>query len=212
MDLKDKLDQIFQFVVKTCAEFSIDESHGLKHSIDVVRYSEQIYQVELVFNPELKSKHQVILFSAALHDMCDHKYLDQKVGLERITKLLGMDLKLDTQTINLICKIISTMSYSKIKTDGFAQFDDLIDQLTYNIVREADLLTAYDFDRSVVYSMANKKNTWSQAVQDTAEYFKIRVLKQISDGLFFTTHGLVLAHRLHSQALSQINLCTDPFF
>jgi HD superfamily phosphodiesterase len=200
------LDKVFEFVIDTCDEFGIDESHGLKHSIDVYRYAEQIYQDELKLNPELENKYQIIIYSATLHDMCDHKYMDEQIGIKRIIKLLNIDLQLEYKTIKSICEIITTMSHSKVKLNGFADFPNPLDQLAYNIVREADLLTAYDFDRSVVYSMSNKKIPWSEAIKETSEYFKIRVLKQISDGLYVTNYGLKKAQQLHNIVLSQINL------
>jgi HD superfamily phosphodiesterase len=200
----DKINQIFQFVIDTCDKYTIDESHGLKHSIDVFRYAEQIYQEELNTNSGLESKYQIIMYSAALHDMCDYKYIDEDSGLKRIVKFLYGDLHLDQSSIDLICKIITTMSYTKIKKIGFAQFSDPLDQLAYNIVREADLLTAYDFDRSVVYAMLNKKISWSDSVKETGQYFKIRVLTQISDGLFLTKFGSQKAQELHNQNLSKI--------
>lgn len=206
----NKLDKIFQFVIETCADFNIDESHGLKHSMDVLRYSEQIYKDELensnILNQDLVSKYQVIVYAAALHDMCDHKYLVESYGIERIKKLLYIDLELDHDTIDLICRIILSMSYSKVKLNGFAKFDNQLDQLAYNIVREADLLTAYDFDRSVIYSIINKKMTWYQAVKDTVMYFEFRVLTQISDGLFVTNFGIKKAQELHNYVLTKVIL------
>jgi hypothetical protein len=146
------------------------------------------------------------MYSAALHDMCDYKYIEEEVGLERIVKFLRGDLHLDQNSINLICKIITTMSYTKIKKVGFAQFTNPLDQLAYNIVREADLLTAYDFDRSVVYSMLNKKMLWLEAIDETVKYFKIRVLQQIPDGMFLTKFGLEKAQELHNLNLSKVNM------
>jgi len=174
--------------------------------MDVLRYAKNIYQDELQTNPNLESKYQVIVFAAVLHDMCDHKYLVKDYGIIRIKKLLELDLYLDSKTIDLVCKIISTMSYSKVKLNGLAKFDNQLTQLAYNIVREADLLTAYDFDRSIVYAMSNKSAIWNEALKETQEYFMNRVLKQISDGLFVTKYGLTKAIQLHNLALTQIYL------
>lgn len=203
----DQLNKIFNFVAETCTDFAIDESHGLKHSIDVYRYADQIYLSELANsnNQELVELYQIIIFSAALHDMCDYKYIGEDIGIQRIINFLSKDLKLGSEQIELICKIITSISYTKIKKVGFAQFDKPLHQLAYNIVREADLLTAYDFDRSIIYAMINKKMTWSDAINETVRYFKIRVLTQISDGLFITKFGLEQAQKLHKQTLAKIN-------
>jgi hypothetical protein len=171
----------------------------------VYRYAEQIYQHELKSNQEIETLYDIIIFSAALHDMCDYKYIDQSTGIQRIINFLDLNLELDYNSINLICKIITNISYTKIKKYGFVQFESELEQLAFNIVREADLLTAYDFDRSIIYAMANKKMLWSDAINETVRYFKARVLTQISDKLFITKYGLEQAQMLHNQALSKIN-------
>ena len=42
------------------------------------------------------------------------------------------------------------MSYSKVKVHGYPELGDY--QLAYHIVRESDLLTAYNIPRSIVYN------------------------------------------------------------
>jgi hypothetical protein len=46
--------------------------------------------------------------------------------------------------------IISKMSYSKVKSNGFPCIGPF--QTAYNIVREADLLSDYDFYRCIIYN------------------------------------------------------------
>jgi len=198
------LDKLFKFVTETCDEFNIDESHGLTHSIQVYRYGLQIYNKVLISNPKIELLENVIICSCILHDMCDYKYMDEKVGIKRIIKLLE-DLCLDKEQINLISVIVTTMSYTKIKINGFAKFDNLIDELAFHIVREADLLAAYDFDRSVVYAIECKGATWTEANKETVDYFKSRVLTQISDGLFTIPVSLEIARKLHLLAQSNLN-------
>ena len=199
------LNKLFKFVTETCFEFSIDESHGLTHSIQVYRFGLQIYNQVLKSNPRIDSMFHVIICSCILHDMCDYKYMNELVGIQRITKLLE-DLDLDQIQIKLICKIITTMSYTKIKVNGFPKFDNPNDELAFHIIREADLLAAYDFDRSVVYAIECKDLTWIEANKETVNYFKTRVLTQILDGLFTIPVSLELAHKLHAQA--ELNLIT----
>ncbi len=202
------LDKLFKFVRETCSEYSIDESHGLTHSIQVYRYGLEIYFQVLKSNPQIEEFEHVIICACVLHDMCDYKYMDEKVGVERIVKLLD-SLGLSQANIDLVVKIITTMSYTKIKAHGFPVFDNTISTLAFNIVREADLLAAYDFDRSVVYAMECQGMDWTQANKETIGYFKSRVLTQISDGLFRIPSALDIALQLHEVAsvkLSQIDL------
>jgi hypothetical protein len=193
---------LFEFVMDTCNKYNIDESHGLKHSIDVFNYASKLYLLELNTNPNLKDKKQIIFISAIIHDMCDHKYINESDGIRRIKLLL--EPLIDIKSINSIILIITTMSHSKVKINGFPNLGD--DQLAYNIVREADLLTAYDFDRSIVYAMNNKNLSYLDAFIETEEYFNKRVLTQIDSGLFLTAYGLEEAKKLHANIITFINI------
>ena len=135
--------------------------------------------------------------------MCDYKYMEEQIGIDRIVSLLET-LAIPSDSTNSIIKIITNMSYTKVKVKGLAKFENPIDQLAYNIVREADLLTAYDFDRSVIYAMLNKNMSWIESIKETKRYFKTRVLLQILDGLFVTKYGLSKANELHDQAINKI--------
>ncbi len=199
------LDKLFKFVKETCMEFRIDESHGLTHSIQVYRYGVEIYFQVLKTNPEIENLLDVIICACVLHDMCDYKYMDVSIGIKRIVELLEGLCLCQTQ-IDLIVQIVSSMSYTKIKAQGFPKFNNLLDKLAFNIVREADLLAAYDFDRSVVYAMECKGATWTQANKETVDYFKSRVLTQISDGLFTISAALNIALQLDNLARAKLNL------
>ena len=39
--------KIYDFIVKRCLKLSIDESHAVKHSMDVLKYSQKILDEEL---------------------------------------------------------------------------------------------------------------------------------------------------------------------
>ena len=49
-----------------------------------------------------------------------------------------------SEKLDIIFQIITTMSYSTVKKNGFPSLNEY--QLAYHIVREADLLAAYDID------------------------------------------------------------------
>ena len=155
---------IFNFITRTCNKFSIDESHGLKHSMDVFKYSQRIINSEIKLQPILKDQKRIIYTSALLHDMCDNKYMDEKYGLNRIREFITLSLNYDSKEVETICNIISTMSYSKVKKNGFPIMDEY--QSAYNIVREADLLTAYDIDRCIVYNMNCCNEEYIQSITD----------------------------------------------
>ena len=57
--------KLFQFVILMSAKYSIDESHGLTHSMDVLRFANNIFNSELKnATNSLKSK------LAALNILC----------------------------------------------------------------------------------------------------------------------------------------------
>ena len=88
--------------------------------------------------------------------MCDKKYMNEVEGLKRIEDFIEKDI--DTERKEIILKIISTMSYSIVKKNGFPNLG--IYQNAYHCVREADILSAYDFDRCVIYDMYCNGNTF----------------------------------------------------
>jgi len=75
---------LFQFVMKTVSKYKIDESHGLSHAFQILTQANSIYESEVVKIPELKEHEKVIYIAAIVHDMCDNKYMNTKIGLDTI--------------------------------------------------------------------------------------------------------------------------------
>jgi len=138
--------KLFHFVLYASSKYNIDESHGLSHSMNVLNFAHNIYINELPDFPFLKEQERIIYTSAILHDMCDKKYMNENEGIYEIEEYLQE--KLDPIEIDLTKTIISTMSYSTVKKKGYPLLGTY--QLAYHIVREADLLSAYDFDRCMI--------------------------------------------------------------
>jgi hypothetical protein len=85
--------------------------------------------------------------------------------------------------------------------------------MAYHIVREADLLSAYDVDRCIIYSMVREHLDYEWAVRRTLKIFDERVFKYRSDGLFVTPYSRNLSLRLHEKAardLRQLKLLLSP--
>ena len=194
------LNYLFHYVLLTCKEYNIDESHSINHSMNVFYYANEIYNSELLKNPYLESQKNIIYTSAILHDMCDHKYIDERVGIDKIT--LFLEDKLTKEEIDITKKIISTMSYSKVKKNGFPNIGEY--QLAYHIVREADLLTAYDFDRCIIYQMHHKNDDYITSINKASDLFENRMLKHIEDNMFITDFSKREALRLHKVSLNRI--------
>lgn len=180
------LSKMFKFVISTSRKYNIDESHGLSHSMNVLQYAHNIYASELITDPSLESQQKVIYCAAVLHDMCDKKYIDEDLGIKEINAFL-VDNGLTEDEITLTLSIINTMSYSTVKKNGFPDLGE--NMKPYHIVREADLLTAYDFDRCMIYNLYNKDGNLTFAFDDASTLFKNRVFKHLDDNLLTTKYS-----------------------
>jgi len=183
------------------ARHKIDESHGVSHSMDVLHFAHNIFNNEVYKNPELVTQERIIYVSAIIHDMCDKKYMNEKEGVAEIENYLGD--KLSSLEIETTKKIVSTMSYSTVKKNGFPDLGMYMP--AYHIVRESDLLSAYDFDRSMIYHMYNNGASTEQAFNNAKDLFKNRVFKHEKDGLFTTDYAKSYYPYLQSKALARIN-------
>jgi HD superfamily phosphodiesterase len=192
--------KLLQFVMLTSSKYSIDESHGLGHSMEVLNFAHSIFQEEVQLKPYIEYHERIIYTSAVIHDMCDKKYMNEEEGILQIDKLL--DNELHPNEISMVKFIISTMSYSKVKANGFPCMGPF--QTAYNIVREADLLAAYDFDRCMIYNMKKIDPDLVRSFHSANELFDKRVLRHNDDNLFTTDYAKRMSLVLHSQALHRI--------
>jgi len=186
----------FRYVMETCDIHKIDESHALKHSMEVYGFAKKIYESELVKNSYLEEQQEIIYMTAIGHDMCDKKYMNETEGILKYQKYISEYIK--PTDVEIIGKIIATMSYSKVKINGYPDLKEY--QLAYHIVREADLLSAYDIDRCVIYGMYVEKLEYDEALKRAIELFESRVLKYRSDNLFITKYSKKESLKKHNNA------------
>jgi len=135
-----------------------------------------------------------------LHDMCDKKYMNEEYGIADISEYLRSSGLMDENALTVIIQIVSTMSYSKIKKDGFPNLGEY--QLAYHIVREADLLAAYALDRCTVFGMLVHGKSYTESVVRAKELYESRVMNYIKDGLFITEYSKKKAKILADSYLS----------
>jgi HD superfamily phosphodiesterase len=192
-----QLEKIIRFIDRTCKTYNIDDSHGLGHSLEVLAWSEKLIKDQTLHSETL----QVIYLSSILHDMCDKKYMNQDEGIEKIDEFLAEN-KMTPTEINVAKLIISTMSYSTVKKHGFPNLGPY--KRAYHIVREADLLSAYDFDRCMIYNMHKRNGNLDEAFVDASKLFDNRVLKHNEDGLFMTDYSRQKSLSLELQSLQQM--------
>jgi HD superfamily phosphodiesterase len=182
----------------------IDESHGIMHSMNTLHYAQKIYESELVKNPQLIQNHNVICASAIIHDMCDNKYTDVESGVTDIVKYLKKETSMNCEEIDATKNIITTMSYSTVKKQGYPNLGKY--QQAYHIVREADLLCAYDVDRAIIYDMTQNNCTLIEAFKNSQKFFIKRVFQYCNDNLFIHDYAKKEAYSLHLQAMKKINV------
>jgi len=181
--------------------YNIDESHGLIHSMDVFLKADQIFQKELISYPYLIHQQRIIYASAILHDTCDKKYMSSTEGLQRVRYFLSD--KLPYTEIDIISTIISKMSYSYVKVNGFPDLGTY--QTSYHIVREADLLAAFDIKRSIIYDMEINKRDFISSYEKSEELFEKRMGKYIDDGLFITETSKILAKTYETHCIDELS-------
>jgi hypothetical protein len=104
--------------------------------------------------------------------------------------------------LEILGKIIGTMSYSKVKVNGYPDLGEY--QLAYHIVREADLLASYDIDRCIMYRMHTSNVSYSEALTEALDLFDYRVFKMRKDNLFVTKYSKKESLKLHKKALNDV--------
>ena len=201
LSLINLLNRGFKYVVDTSKLYNIDESHALKHSMEVYQLTKQIYDSEVINNPYLEKQKEIIYISAIGHDMCDKKYMDEKEGIIKYQKYLSGYMS--SSDLEIVGKIIGTMSYSKVKANGYPELGEY--QLAYHIVREADLLSAYDIDRSIIYTMYRDNCEYNKALEEALNLFDYRVFRMRQDRLFKTNYSRKESLKLHKKAKKNVD-------
>ena len=196
------INKAVELVMILCKKFNIDESHSLKHSMEVYNFALRIYESELPMNSYLEEQKDIIVVAAILHDTIDKKYVAEEDGIEEIRKYLNDFMT--PEKLSVIFQIITTMSYSTVKKNGFPLLGDY--QLAYHIVREADLLAAYDIDRCIMYSMYKKNENYLKALDTAIVLFEHRVFRHRKDRLFVTNYSKKLSVKLHKKAKKDIDI------
>jgi hypothetical protein len=198
------ISKMFSYVNLASKKYNIDESHCISHSMDVLNYAHNIYNSELSknINPLLpdNSRERIIYTSAIIHDMCDKKYMNESDGIRDISEFLQE--KICDEEIQTIKSIIQTMSYSTFKKNGYPSLG--LHDISYHIVREADLLSAYNFDRCLIYNMHKSGNNINEAFEDANELFKHRIHLYITDDLFIHEYAKKTACYLHDESIQRI--------
>jgi hypothetical protein len=200
MNYVNLINQAFRFVIQTSQEYNIDESHSLKHSLEVFNFANTIYESEVLKFPQLEKHREIISLASIVHDMCDKKYMDENCGVANMNTY--MKDYISPEELEVVSNIIKTMSYSKVKINGYPEFGE--HQLAYHIVRESDLLAAYDLDRCIIYRMMHCKFNYTDALVESKNLFEKRILNYRKDNLFVTNYSKNKSLLLHKKAVKDV--------
>ena len=203
--LSSTLDCAFDCVQLLTERYGIDESHGLSHSLNTLGFAQEIYRSELRTAPELRAQKTVIFTAAVLHDLCDKKYVNEQEGVREICRYMRAHSAIDAPSLAAVVRIITSMSYSTVKQRGFPQDLGSANLMAaFHVVREADLLAAYDMDRCVVFGMKVNQMPYSAALREARQLYAARIETYIDDGLFVTAYGRRRAAQLLNQHLLRV--------
>jgi len=199
------LEKIIRFINQTCITYNIDDSHDLRHSLEVLGWSEQLTKNN---SRNISPKEaQIIHLSCLLHDMCDKKYMDEKMGLERIKNFLMGELEVEDDILEAVVFIISTMSYSKVVKIGYPDFNNKCDNIDleycYHVVRNSDLLCSYDPERCINYQI-RCGGSRKDGIKKMLELFDNRILMLIENKYINLEEAKPYAIELHNKALTEL--------
>jgi len=196
------MDRLFYFIELMCLKYSIDESHGLKHAKGTFLKAEAILD-SLGIIPE--DERRVALYSAALHDTCDSKYTDVGKASTDIREWL-LDEGWLSEEAEAVIGIITTMSYSKLKTQLSVEHLPVYPdhgkwQTAYHVARHADLLEAYIVARCFLYNKhIHSDLTDDEHWQAVKNLFDLRVFRYVKDGWITLPGALKMVPYLEDEA------------
>lgn len=196
-----QLEQIIKFINDTCLQYNIDDSHDLRHSLEALGWSEQLTKGRTLSPKSL----QIIHLSCLLHDMCDKKYMDEAMGLDRIRTFLKDVLEVEEDILEAVVFIINTMSYSKVIKYGYPQFTEEEKEIEYcyHVVRNSDLLCSYDPERCINYQI-RCGGSRKEGIKKMLELFDNRILKLIDNNYINLDESKVYAIELHDKVLVEL--------
>lgn len=174
----DLFSNAYAFCASVCRAQKIDASHDETHMVRVAKLTERLN--ELCGKHVSEEEKDVMILAAFTHDLCDHKYTDVTAGLEVIDRWLERQ-PISEEQRHAVCRIISTMSYSKVKVHGYPT--DLGRwELAYHHTRIADLIDAYDIERCYQYqSHKHPEMEEMEKWRAVIDVFERRVLTQKDD-------------------------------
>jgi hypothetical protein len=191
------MDRLYAFVEQCCKDYRIDASHGLQHAQGCVQWVERLLVDETDVSED---ERRMAIYSAALHDMCDRKYVDPVEASERIGAWLRNEGWSD-EMADALLGIVNTMSYSKLKAGGGVFPNHGRWQRAYHLARHADLLDGYLVGRCYLYTKHIQPDIGEEECWTTVErLFQDRVFRYVTDGWISLPLAVVYASHMEERA------------
>ena len=196
-------ESLFKFVQSQCEKCHIDDSHGLIHSKRCISWVDLMIDRDKTLTDEQKI---VAIYSAAVHDLCDKKYVQIFEAINELREWLNKQICLTEEMVEGILSIIQTMSYSFLYQrryeDGKHWYPDHGKwDKSYHLARNADLLEGYDVGRCYIYTKRVYQEWTNDEVWERVEdFFHKRMYKYLSDGWLTNPYAIECAPSLEEKA------------
>lgn len=199
-DIKERYSSLYNFVKESTK--SIDESHDFKHAIAVC--ANTLHIARKIFSSETYKRYEPILvYSAMLHDVCDHKYKEESISRATLDDFVYSELGQKKGMV--VLDIIDNISFSKEIKDNLKHLGKY--QILRDIVSDADKIEALGsigIQRCLAYSRkiqpeAEEEDIYLNALQHCSE----KLLHLWSDYLR-TNEGKKMSYFLHIQIVDWV--------
>ena len=189
-----KYKELCEFVHDSVRHF--DESHDFNHALDVTNNALIILDEEenIQYLDFMTPDHyeRCVVYSAMLHDVCDHKY-PNSIPKEELVKFVQENFSLDES--QKIIDIIDSVSYSKEIKGLRKELSIPYDQILH-IVSDADKLEAIGtkgIERCEIFGRLKGQAIPEHVIRHCHE----KLLKLLPGGFFRTKSGQELAKPRH---------------
>jgi hypothetical protein len=195
----------YKLVKQLSKEGGVDDSHNEKHAKEVLFWTIDILRRQSMSKYEMLTTAQCAL----LHDTIDPKYPINFTNEVRT----HLAIYHDTSHVDVMLKVMETISYSKVVVDGKVRFPSWIDEnpvytRLYHTVREADLLASFNIARMIEYRYHLGGKTDKEIREEVLELYDARMGRLVERGLFVLPGTRELA--CHLDAVARVKLRLLP--
>lgn len=194
-------EDLLQFVKKSTKHF--DESHNDEHMLQVVKNSFNILNFDATIQSKCENHPEIarlVLISAWLHDVRDHKY-PESISEEEFTAYLNRIAQTEEEATH-IQQVIDNISFSKENKGLRKQLEEPY-QTVLEIVGDADRLEAIGaigIKRCEIFT----REHGGEVPKDVIVHCHEKLLRILPEGFIKTKRGKELAAPLHKEIVDYV--------